>query len=144
MRKNSMAKVNVRVDCSPFGFGLHTSLAGIEDMMKRLLGIPVETTSLIASLEHISWNHNSFVSCCRKIVFVCTSLVSDWWTAILKWLLNSGGLLSKLALGNYFLIVSSPGSLLHWFVYDSPSRSPICTLTSSHKAILSVCRVCRQ
>lgn len=33
IRKNNMARVNVRVDCSPFGLGLPISLPGMEDMM---------------------------------------------------------------------------------------------------------------
>lgn len=33
IRKNNMARVSVRVDCSPFGHGLPISLTGMEDMM---------------------------------------------------------------------------------------------------------------
>lgn len=34
-----MARVNVKVDCSPFGLGLPISLAGNEDMMYVLLSL---------------------------------------------------------------------------------------------------------
>jgi len=53
-----MARVNVRVDCSPFGLGFPISLAGMEDMMISLVGIPLRAAFPIASLEReCFWYH---------------------------------------------------------------------------------------
>lgn len=42
MRKNNIARVKVRVDCSPFGLGLPISRAGKDDMMDVLLVLSLE------------------------------------------------------------------------------------------------------
>lgn len=52
IRKNNMAKVNVKVDCSPFGLGLPVSLAGIEDMMYFLVSLQARAAFLVALLEY--------------------------------------------------------------------------------------------
>lgn len=79
MRKNNMAMVNVKVDCSPFGLGLPISLPGIEDMMYFL----VRAAFLVALLEfkstfwHIHFQNGlnfSFVSG-RCHTFACGSFL---------------------------------------------------------------------
>lgn len=71
-----MARVNVRVDCSPFGFGLHTSLAGIEDMMmtRGLFGISVKAASLMVSLECVRRYHGSLKLVAAERFLWCASV----------------------------------------------------------------------
>lgn len=132
MRKNSMARVNVRVDCSPFGFGLHTSLAGIEDMMtKGLFGIPVKSTSLIASLEHVRWSH-----CSVKLFVADIAVLCYWFNCIPHRLLNAVSS-QKMSHKNQFLLRSSPGfcSIKLFMIVPHTVHSK----TSSQKAVLTVC-----
>lgn len=46
-----MARVNVRVDCSPFGLGLQISLAGIEDMIAVRVNNQTRAATPDVSLE---------------------------------------------------------------------------------------------
>lgn len=51
IRKNNIARVNVKVDCSPFGLCLPISLAGMEDMMLFLVSFKTRAASLVTSLK---------------------------------------------------------------------------------------------
>lgn len=87
MRKNNMARVNVKVDCSPFGLGLPISLAGMEDMMYFLVSLQARAASPVALPDcTCQFQHFDFQNglSCSQIKLDKYSQVKHWLTIFLR------------------------------------------------------------